>query len=83
MTIKTVKVSEKGQIALPADIRREVGIERGDELLVIQDGQRILLLKSTDVAPRLIEEFDDLLVHAQNSAMRWWLDPEDDVWDDL
>lgn len=32
----TVKVSDKGQIALPSELRKEIGINRGDQLLVVR-----------------------------------------------
>jgi len=31
-----VTVSEKGQIAIPADLRRDLGINQGDKLFVIK-----------------------------------------------
>ena len=34
MAIKTVKVSDKGQIAIPQSIRENMGIEKGDELIL-------------------------------------------------
>jgi len=44
--MKTIKVSEKGQIALPQTMRETLGIEQGDELIVIQLDNKILLEKS-------------------------------------
>ncbi len=32
----TVKVSDKGQIALPVELRNELEIKRGDQLLVVR-----------------------------------------------
>ena len=42
-----VKVSPKGQIVIPVDLRSDLGIKRGDQLVVTKskDGQGILLLK--------------------------------------
>jgi len=40
MKIKTVKVSEKGQIAIPKDIRIDIDIEKGDELIIVQSGNK-------------------------------------------
>jgi AbrB family looped-hinge helix DNA binding protein len=32
----TVRVSEKGQIALPVELRRDLGIEKGTQLFVLK-----------------------------------------------
>jgi AbrB family looped-hinge helix DNA binding protein len=42
-----VKVSPKGQIVIPVDLRTELGIKQGDQLLVTKssDGEGIQLLK--------------------------------------
>jgi AbrB family looped-hinge helix DNA binding protein len=42
-----VKVSPKGQIVIPADLRTELGIKQGDQLLVTKstDGDGVQLLK--------------------------------------
>ena len=40
MEIKTVKVTDKGQISIPTSIRELAGISKGDELIiVISDGE--------------------------------------------
>ena len=43
MIVKTVKVSDKGQIAIPQSIREEVGINQGDELVIFQSDGKILI----------------------------------------
>jgi len=45
MIIKTVKVSDKGQIAIPLDIRKINGINKGDNLIIIQEKGKILIEK--------------------------------------
>ncbi len=32
----TVKVSDKGQIAIPVELRNDLGIKRGDQLLIVR-----------------------------------------------
>ena len=39
---KIIRISDKGQIAIPVDIRRELGLEKGDELLLIKKGEKII-----------------------------------------
>lgn len=41
-----VKISEKGQIIIPVELRKETGLKAGDQLVVTKsrDGEGILLL---------------------------------------
>ena len=47
MEVATTKVSSKGQVVIPADVKRAVGIKEGEKLLVIALGDTILLKKIT------------------------------------
>lgn len=38
-----IKTTEKGQIVIPAEIRRELGIKPGQKLIVSRQGEGILL----------------------------------------
>jgi len=51
--VQTVKVSSKHQIALPASVRRELGIRSGDELLVDVSAGHVVLVPK----PRSPEEW--------------------------
>ncbi len=57
METRTVTVSEKGQIAIPVGIRNGAGIEKGDVLVLVQDGERILIEKSKTVAKNVSTGF--------------------------
>ncbi len=81
MKIKTVKVSDKGQISIPRDIREEVGIRRGDELIIIQEGHKILIEKPTKISKDIKEDFADLLLHSENVAKKLWGNKKDEIWD--
>jgi AbrB family looped-hinge helix DNA binding protein len=80
MLVKTIKVSQKGQIAIPADIRRMIGISKGDSLIMLQDDGKILLEKSSE---RLKDDFKDLLKHSEAVAKGLWRNKQDDVWDKI
>ena len=43
-----VTVTDKGQIAIPTELRKEYAIEKGDKLIIVRrnDGQGFNLLKS-------------------------------------
>ena len=55
-----VTVSDKGQIAIPIDVRRELDIKTGDRLIVIKrkDNAGVILLK-TEKMDTLIEKIRD------------------------
>ena len=78
MIIKTVKVSEKGQIAIPSDIRQEGGIRQGDTLLIMHDEGKILLEK---IPSKLEDDFRDFLKHAETVAKKLWGNKQDEIWD--
>ena len=40
-----VTVSSRGQVSIPAEVRRELGLEKGSKLLVVAEGENILLKK--------------------------------------
>ena len=49
-----VKVSKKHQIAVPSEVRKQLGIKSGDELLVeLRDGYAVLLPEPRDFSLRL------------------------------
>jgi AbrB family looped-hinge helix DNA binding protein len=81
LTFKKVKVTDKGQISIPVEIQRRIGISKGDELLLIAKGGRIILEKPTRVAELLEDEFADLQTINEESLKKLWLNKADDVWD--
>ena len=80
MTIATVKVSEKGQIAIPKEIRDVLGITEGDSLILLQTENKILLEKSQKAEKSLKDDFSDILKLSERSLKDLWDNKEDDVW---
>lgn len=78
--MKTIKVSEKGQIAIPQQIRATLGIERGDELVVIQIDNKILLEKAQKIEQDIKNNFKDILKFSEMSLKEVWDNKEDDIW---
>lgn len=81
LTFKKVKVSDKGQISIPVEIQREVGIKKGDELLLIRKGEKIVLEKPRRIIEVLEDEFADLQGISEASLRRMWLRKKEDIWD--
>ncbi len=49
MVLKPVNIRRKGQITLPAEIRHELGLEEGDQLLITRRGKEIVLISTEEV----------------------------------
>ena len=75
METKIIKVTDKGQISIPIEIRKSIGIEFGDELIAIRSGETICLKKIKK------DDFSDLLKHSERIANKLWDNKEDEIWD--
>lgn len=75
-----VKVSQKGQIAIPSEMQRDLGIKKGDELVLIRKGDKIVLEKAENIAHRLEGEFDDIATISEHTLKKIWLNKKDEVW---
>ena len=63
----TTKMSSKGQVVIPEEIRKKLGLETGTQFVVIGD-RDVVILKS--LSPPSMEEFDDLIGKARNQARK-------------
>ena len=79
--MKTVRISEKGQIAIPMDIRNSLGLKRGDELVLIQTDNKILIEKPKKMIKRVKEDFKGMIALTESSLKKLWLNREDEIWD--
>ena len=80
LTFKKVKVSDKGQISIRVDVQRQVGIRKGDELLLIRKGRKIFLEKSDKIIEMLEDELDGMQDVTEASLGQIWLKKEEDIW---
>jgi AbrB family looped-hinge helix DNA binding protein len=55
--IRTIKVSDKGQVSIPKDTRKKMNIKKGDSLVMMVKDSKIVLEKSEKVVLLLDEEF--------------------------
>lgn len=58
-----------------------MGIKKGDKLLLIQKGNKIVLEKSDEIVKKLEDEFKDIKETFEHSLKKLWLNRPDDVWD--
>lgn len=82
LKFRTIKVSQKGQISIPSDIRRELKIKRGDELLLVKRGKKLLLEKTQQFEKEVKDEFEDLLSVTEYSLKKLWNNKEDEIWNE-
>ena len=50
------KVTSKGQVTIPVEIRKKLGIREGDKILFIEEGNKIIIMNSTMVALKEAQE---------------------------
>ena len=66
MQIDTTKMSSRGQVVIPLDLRK--GISEGDKLIVIRKNDEIILKKS----------IPETALMSERSLAKTWLSKEDD-----
>lgn len=75
MEMSIAKVTSQGQITIPADIRRLLGIQPGDKVMFIQSGNRVMMANAT------VEAFEQMRAAFAPEAARLGLTDEQDVVD--
>ena len=78
--IKTLRVSDKGQISIPNSVRQKLGIQRGDNLILFEIEGKILLEKQQKVSEKMKDEFKDILHFSEQSLKEVWDNSEDEIW---
>lgn len=71
--MELAKLSSKGQITIPCEVRRELGLKEGDKVLFLKDGNAYRICNSTILA------FAEAQREFAGEAERLGLNNEDDV----
>jgi len=71
--MELAKVTSKGQITIPAEIRRKMGLKTGDKVLFVEDGEKVIMINAT------MEAFREAQAAFAGEAERVGLKDEDDV----
>ena len=79
--LRTVTVSEKGQVAIPIDIRRKLNIRKGQRLVLQVSDDKLLIAKSEAVSRKMKDDFSWLLRLSESSLKDLWENEEDAIWD--
>lgn len=64
-SIETTKMSSKGQVVIPEEIRNRLGLKTGDKFLVMGDKDVVILKTLSNPS---INQFDDLIREARKQA---------------
>jgi len=54
--LNTAKIMSKGQITLPIDIRKSMGLSIGDRVALISDGKRIIMMNPAVYAMEVLQQ---------------------------
>lgn len=73
--MEVAKITSKGQITIPIDIRRKLGVKEGDKVLFVEDQDRIVMMNSSMEALRKAQ------AAFSGEAERLGLESEQDVAD--
>ena len=71
--MELAKITSKGQITIPVDIRRKLGVKEGDKVLFVEEAGRIYILHSS------MEALREAQASFSGEAERAELKSEDDV----
>ena len=71
--MELAKVTSKGQVTIPVEIRKKLGIKNGDKVLFIEDAGRIYMMNSS------IEALREAQIAFKGEAERLGLKNDDDV----
>jgi len=65
MEVAITKISSKGQIVIPSNMRKDITV--GEEFLIIKEGDKLLMKKVTELTKQLKEE----LLFAKRVEKAW------------
>lgn len=71
--MELAKVTSKGQVTIPVEIRKKLGIKNGDKVLFIEDAGRIYMMNSS------MEALREAQIAFKGEAERLGLKNDDDV----
>ncbi len=72
--IATTRMSSKGQVVIPEQIRKSLSLENGTQFIVLGEGD-VIVLKT--ISPPSVREFDAVIDRAREQAKAAGMVPED------
>lgn len=75
MEVEITRISEKGQIVIPSNLRKEMGIKKSDQFLVFGEDNTVIFKKIEKLA--IQKSFKELTKPLRESAKRLGLTKKD------
>ena len=63
--VATTKLSSKGQVVIPEEVRNQLGLKAGDQFVVVGEGDAVIL---KTITPPSIRDFDAIIEKARKQA---------------
>lgn len=79
--LKTIKVSEKGQVTIPSDIQKNTGIKKGDRLFIFTKNNKIMLGKIDTLMSQIADDYKDIESISEVALKKLWDNKADSIWD--
>lgn len=82
MHIKTLKLSDKGQISIPKEIRNDMHLKKGDKLLLMTKGEKLILQKADFLLKKLEVDKESIgnMMLSEESLKKDWDNKYDERW---
>jgi AbrB family looped-hinge helix DNA binding protein len=71
--MEVAKITSRGQVTIPIDIRKKLGVKEGDKIIFVEDGNRIVVANAAKIA------FANMRTAFSGEAERLGLTSEQDV----
>ena len=79
--IKTVKISDKGQISIPKDMRDDMNLKEGETLVMMSDGEKIIIEKPERLVKSIPQsESHNIMIISEHVLKKDWDNKYDDRW---
>lgn len=63
--VATTKLSSKGQVVIPEEVRKQLGLKAGDQFVVVGEDDAVIL---KTITPPSIRDFDAIIEKARKQA---------------
>ncbi len=63
--VATTKLSSKGQVVIPEEVRNQLGLKAGDQFVVVGEDDAVIL---KNITPPSIRDFDTIIDKARKQA---------------
>lgn len=82
MDLKTIKLSEKGQISIPKEIRKGMHLKKGDKLVLVAKGEQLILEKADSFLKKagIEEESIGTMLLSEKTLKKDWDNEYDERW---